>query len=219
MARTSLGLVALLLVCGCGSDASPGGGTGGQGGGAPTGGSGGSTSTGGSGGSTGTGGAGGSLPDGGPSPGDPSAALDTCFAGLRALATFNNQIATKRSADGRYTVRLALEYPPGFVGTSGTVPWATVRFAIVTPQGQLCIQDEKMLAKAYQGSLHNCMDSLEVTANGLTYKLKYPDTSPPERPDTILSISGATTVAPVTLATVSCKTQAGEACGSGGPCK
>jgi hypothetical protein len=146
------------------------------------------------------------------------AALDACFAGLRALATFNNQIATKRSANGSYAVRIALEYPPGYAGTSGTVPWFAIRFGIVTPQGQLCIQDEQLLKTAYKGSLHNCNDSFTVTSNGLTYQLKYPDTSP-ERPQTILSITGAAAVPPVTLATASCQRQAGGQCTSGGPCQ
>ena len=150
--------------------------------------------------------------------GDPTAALDTCFAGLRKLAEANNQISTKRSADGKYAVRIALEYPPGFVGTSGTVPWAAVRFAIVTPQRQLCVQDEKMLEKAYGGSLHNCNDVLKVTSDGVTYQLKYPDTTP-ERPATILSISGAAALPPTTLTMVSCQRQAGGQCLSGGPCQ
>jgi len=156
--------------------------------------------------------------DGGPSTGDPTAALDACFAGLRELAAFNNQIATKRSADGSYAVRLALEFPPGYVGTSGTVPWAAIRFAVVTPRGQLCIQDEKMLRDAYQGSLHNCNDVFKVASGGLNYQLKYPDTST-EHPEAILSISGAATVQPLMLTTASCQKQSGGDCYSGGPCR
>jgi hypothetical protein len=215
-------LLSLGLLCGCSSDsgqAGPpgsggsggaGGGTGGQGGGTPAGGSGG-----GGGGKAGTGGAGSGSGGAG---GDPTAALDACFAGLRKLAEANNQISTKRSADGKYAVRIALEDPPGFVGTSGTVPWAAVRFAIVTPQRQLCVQDEKVLKEAYGGSLHNCSDVLTVTSEGSTYQLKYPDTTP-ERPATILSISGAATLPPTTLTMVSCQRQAGGQCLSGGPCQ
>jgi hypothetical protein len=223
-------LLSLALLHGCSGGSGPGspggaGGTGavtgGQGGGSPTGGKGGSAGSGGaaggSGGATGgSGGTGGSLPDGGPPTGDPMAVLDACFAGLRTLAMIN-QIATKRSADGKYAVRIALEYPPGSVGTSGTFPWAAIRFAIVTPQGQLCIKDEGMLRAPYRGSLHNCNDVFTVTSNGITYQLKYPDTTP-ERPDTVLTITGGTTVPPVTLATVSCKSQSGGQCLSGGPC-
>src|SRR5688500_1515840 len=98
MPRKSLGpclatLLCLALLHGCSGDSGQAGppGTGGTGGGA-TGGSGGAT--GGSGGATGG--------SGGSSGGDPTAALDACFAGLRTL-TMVNQIATKRSADGRYT--------------------------------------------------------------------------------------------------------------------
>jgi hypothetical protein len=164
----------------------------------------------------GSGGTGGSPADGGSPTGDPSAALDECFVGLRMLSTMN-QIATKRSADGRYAVRIALEYPPGRVGTSGTVPWAAIRFAIVAPQGQLCIKDETALREPYKGSRHNCSDVFTITSNGVTYQLKYPDTTP-ERPDTILSVTGAAAVPPVTLATVSCQSQSGGQCLSGGPC-
>jgi len=45
----------------------------------------------------------------------------------------------------------------------------------------------------------------------------YPDTTP-ERPDTILSITGAAAVPPMTLATASCQGQSGGQCLSGGPC-
>src|SRR5688572_13164279 len=178
--------LALLHACsgdsGSGGTGGAGGVTGGRGGGSLTGGAGGGG--GGTGGSGGTGG----LSDGGPSTGDPTAALDACFTGLRTLARVN-QIGTKRSADGRYVLRIALEYPPGSVGTSGTYPWDAIRFAIVTPQGQLCVQDENMLKTAYMGSLHNCNDVFTVSSKGIIYQVKHPDTTP-ERPDTVLSISG-----------------------------
>ena len=214
------GLVALLsvgLVCGCSRDSGPAAGASG-GAGHGSGGAGGSTGNGGA--AVGSGGAGhgsggaGGRPDGGPPTGDPTAALDACFAGLRALATFNNQIATKRSADGRYLMRLALEYPPGSVGTSGTVPWFPIRFALVTPQAQLCLQDETALRAAYRGSRHNCSDTLTVSDGGVTYQLEHPDTTP-EHPDTLLSVGGA---APVTLTTVTCTRKPGDQCLSGGPC-
>jgi hypothetical protein len=231
-------LLSLGLLCGCSGDSgeagpSGPGGTGGTGavagggqGGALTGGSGGSAGNGGGGGGGGgRGGGGGGVggagtgdggPDAGPSTGDPLAALDECFVGLRELARVN-QIATKRSADGKYAVRIALEYPPGRVGTSGTFPWSAIRFALVTPQERLCIQDETMLQAPYRGSVHNCNDVFTITSNGVTYQLKHPDTTP-ERPATILSITGAAAVPPMTLATVTCQSQSSGQCLSGGPC-
>jgi hypothetical protein len=205
-----------------GSGAATGGnggtGTGGAGtGGAGTGGAGGSSlggagGGGGSGGAPGTGGAG----DAGPGDAPAAAYLDDCFAGLRTLE-MRAQTATKRSADGAYQLRLALEVPQGMLGTSGTVPWTAVRLAIVTPQKRVCIKDEAALKTAYTGSHHNCSDTMSVTVAGLTYLLKAPDTDP-QRAATTLTITGEAAVPAVTLTTASCTSTSGAACKSGGPC-
>jgi hypothetical protein len=232
--RPSLIGLALLLVgfAACGSSSSGGGGSGGSAGSAGTPGSGGrggsggagtggvAGSGGGTGGGMGTGGSGGAAGDAGS--GDvavdsgPSGHLDECFAGLRAL-TSTSQTATKRSANGAYEVRLAIEVPPDTAGTSGTRPWKLVRLAVVTPQTRLCVKDETALATAYKASLHNCSDSLTVTSAGLNYKLTLPDTDP-MRANTTLSITGEAAIPPVTLMTVTCTGSNGAACKSGGPC-
>jgi hypothetical protein len=89
---------------------------------------------------------------------------------------------------------------------------------MVTPQGPLCLQDENMLKAAYQGSRHNCNDSFTVSSNGLSYQLKHPDTTP-ERPETILTITGGAATPAMTLTTVKCQSQSGGQCLSGGPCQ
>jgi hypothetical protein len=235
-------IIALALAVACGSsDPAPPAGTGGAGGsskggsggtgtgGTGTGGSGtggmatGGTGSGGaaSGGTSGTGGspsggAGGTAPDGGSSDVPSASYLDDCFSGLRALAA-TSQVSNKRSSNGAYEVRIALEVPPGGVGTSGTKPWKAVRLGIVTPQKRVCIKDEAALVGAYKGSLHNCKDALTVTVDGLVYKLDLPDTDPNRAPTT-LSVTGEAAILPVMLPTVSCTTKSGAACTSGGPC-
>jgi hypothetical protein len=211
-------LTAALAVAACGSSSESPGGAGGEGssGGAGTGGgsgAGGSRNTGGSGVPTGgASGTGGSGTGGGGS--DATAYLDDCFAGLRKLAQMS-QTSDHNSSDGAYRVRLAIEYPPGTVGTSGTIPWAAVRVGIVTPQKRVCIKDQAALANAYMGSLHNCSDTLRVSSDGLVFELKPPDVSP-ERPVAKLTVTGA---AAVMLPTVTCKNTDGDGCASGGPCK
>ena len=163
-----------------------------------------------------TGGAGGNVPDAGGGNAPSATYLDDCFVGLRTLGA-RAQIATKRSANGAIQVRLALEVPPDAFGTSGTVPWVAIRLAIVTPQTRVCIKDEATLKTAYKTSLHNCMDSLSVTVDGLVYLLKAPDTDP-MRAATTLGITGEAAVPTTPLPTVSCTSTSGAACKSGGPC-
>jgi hypothetical protein len=142
--------------------------------------------------------------------------LDACFTGLRA-AVGDFQIGTKTSQDGRYRIRLALETADR-IGTSGSKPWAAFRFGIETPDGNLCVTDSAALAAAYKGSLHNCLDSFELTAGGRRFVISHPDTDP-TRPVSILTIfMGATMVAgPITLTSGACTARAAN-CRSGGPC-
>lgn len=202
-----------------GSGGTPGtGGTGtggtGTGGSAGTGGAG----TGGSAG-TGGGGAGGSPgPDGGGGDGgSPEDFLTQCFSGLRPLAP-RSQTASKRSSNSAYHLRLAIEVPPDSIGTSGTQPWKAVRVGIVTPQARVCIKEEAALVAAYKGSHHNCADVLTVTAGGLIFTIKPPDTDP-ARATTTLTITGEGGTPAVTLPTVSCTGTNNAACKSGGPCQ
>jgi hypothetical protein len=196
---------------------STGGSSGGNGSGGTGSGAGGNAADGSAGGTGGgSGGAGGSGPDAGGGTLTPAAYLDDCFAGLRTLA-MRAQIATKRSANDAYQVRLALESPPGSVGTSGTVPWTAVRLAIVTPQTRICIKDEAALKTAYTSSHHNCTDTLSVTVAGLVYLLKAPDTDP-MRAATTLGVTGEAAIPTTALPTVSCTSTSGAACKSGGPC-
>jgi hypothetical protein len=222
----SSSLVSLALGCfvACSSprtDAPGDTGSGGTGAGGNTSASGGASGSGGTAGSggSGVGGAGGidaSVPDAGDGTVSAAAYLDECFAGLRSLGP-RAQIATKRSANGGIHVRLALEVPPGGFGTSGTLPWAAVRLAIVTPQKRLCIKEEAVLKTAYKGSLHNCMDSLSVTSDGLVFLLKAPDTDP-MRDATTFGITGDAAIPTTPVPTVSCTTTSGAVCKSGGPC-
>jgi hypothetical protein len=144
----------------------------------------------------------------------PATDLDACFQGLRKLAV-QSQIATKKSADGKYQVRLALERIPDSVGTSGTVPWRVVRIGFVTPAASACVKEESTLAGAYKGSLHNCSDTLKVTAGATTFDLKTPDTTP-GRTQAQLSVNGGT-AQPLTQ--VTCMKDGGGECTSGGPCQ
>jgi len=213
---------------GSGTGGNPGsGGSGGR----ADGGSGGATGSGGSpgsgggaGGAGGTPGSGGSTDAGGDlatdrasdGPGGGGPTLDACFAGLRA-AVGSFQIGNKASADGKFRVRLALE-DRGRIGTSGSKAWSAFRFAIETPDGNVCVNEELALAQAYKGTLHNCMDTFDLTVAGRRYLIAYPDTDP-SRPKSSLKIfMGATmTVGPVDLDNGTCMTAAGQ-CRSGGPC-
>ena len=149
----------------------------------------------------------------------PAAFLDDCFVGLRPLASSLWQISDRSSSNGAYRVRLAIEYPPGSVGTSGTIPWKAVRIGILTPQKQVCIKDEAALASVYKGSHHNCMDSLVVMSGGLNYEIKPPDVAPGRKVAT-LSVTGEAAIPAVMLPTTTCKGKDGEGyCASGGPCQ
>jgi hypothetical protein len=214
---------------GAGSGGAGGAGATGSGGNQGAGGAGGATGSGGNPGSGGSGGAAGATGTGGQAdagvdltadrvddvgPGGPT--VDACFAGLRA-AVGSFQIGTKASADGKYRVRLALETGNRF-GTSGSQPWAAFRFAIETPDGNLCVKEEPALAQAYKGTLHNCGDTFELTVAGRRYLIAYPDTDP-SRPQSSLKIfMGTTMVAgPIGLANGACMAGVAQ-CRSGGPC-
>jgi hypothetical protein len=148
--------------------------------------------------------------------------VDDCFVGLRALKG-GTQDATRASADGKYRMRLALETADRG-GTSGSYAWAAIRFALETPDGNVCVTDEAALASAYVGSHHNCMDVLTVTSDGRTYVVRNPDSAADYadktkwRRDATLTIStgGAMTAGPVTLSTTKCNSGG---CTSGGPCQ
>jgi hypothetical protein len=128
-----------------------------------------------------------------------------------------NQVATKRSANGAYQVRLALEADPGGIGTSGTVPWKAIRLAVVLPNKFVCLEEDA-LRSGYKTSLHNCTDVLTASDSGLTYQLKAPDTDP-TRADTTLSVTGEAAIPPVKLTTASCTSTGRADCKSGGPCQ
>ena len=142
--------------------------------------------------------------------------MNDCFAGLRARAG-DHQTATKASADRSVWARLALETGDRF-GTSGTKPWGLIRLGLVTGDARVCIKDEAMLATAYKTSHHNCMDSLELTVDGVRYRLEAPDTDAARANTTFRSFRGANmTAGPTALPTVSCTARSGQ-CRSGGPC-
>jgi hypothetical protein len=152
--------------------------------------------------------------------------VDECFAGLpRGEGSW--QDATKASADGAYRMRLAIETGQRG-GTSGSYAWGVYRFALTTPTASVCITDRAMLAQAYMGSHHNCMDVLTVTAGGRRYVINGPDTAISfvdqtrfRRPATLTVFEGATMVAgPITMATVACNSTGAPdgKCRSGGPC-
>jgi hypothetical protein len=231
-------LIVLFAAAACDSSSNPGGTGGGGGGGsggaggsqAGTGGRGGmggsSGTTGGASGAGGSGGSGGSgATDGREAASDVTngggfagAFLDDCFNGLRPLAEFMSQISDRTSSNGAYRVRLAIEYPPGYIGTSGTIPWKAVRIGIVTPQKQVCIKDEAALANAYKGSHHNCADVLTVVTQGLAFEIKPPDVAP-GRAVTTLAVTGEGAIPAVMLPTVTCKASRNDNCASGGPCQ
>jgi hypothetical protein len=218
-------LVVLALV-GCGSGSPPADSGAGGAGGAGTGGA------------VGTGGADGSLPrdsgtavDAASSPDQGSMmttgkSVDECFAGLRKLQG-GFQDATSASSDGKYKMRLALETGDRG-GTSGSYAWAAVRFALETPDGNVCVTDEAALSKAYAATHHNCMDVLTVTSGSRTYRIDNPDAAADyanpmawRRSGTLRITTGAQPVGPIMLQTQKCNAAqaAGPACMSGGPCQ
>jgi hypothetical protein len=131
------------------------------------------------------------------------------------------QLATKVSADGAVRARIALETGTRF-GTSGTFPWLPIRFALQTPDEQICITDEAALAAAYRiPTRHNCADVLELTIDGRRYRLLAPDTRVPIRTVATLSVFAGASLerGPLSLATTSCTSHLPSApCLSGGPC-
>jgi len=217
-------LLALVLV-GCGSSATPadGGGTGGAG----TGGGGGAGGA-----DSGGGRDGGAAADASAAPDQGSMmtgkSVDDCFVGLRMLRG-GFQDATRVSPDGKYRMRLALETADRG-GTSGSYAWQAIRFALETPDGNVCITDEAALANAYAATHHNCMDVLTVSSGGRTYRIDHPDSAADyanpmvwRRDATLTVLMGATTIAgPMTLQSTKCnaanRTGPG-ACTSGGPCQ
>ncbi|HEY0715767.1 MAG TPA: hypothetical protein VGF45_23995, partial [Polyangia bacterium] len=121
-----------------------------------------------------------------------AASLDACFAGLRPTQARTNQVGNKATADGRYQVRLALEYTPGMIGTSGTKPLRAYRFGIVTPEGIVCVSDEATLMNAYKVSHHNCDDTFDLTFQGRRYQITQPAVDP-TLPGAQLTITEGTT--------------------------
>jgi hypothetical protein len=208
----------VLVLCGCGSSATPSDGGGGGGG---TGGGGGADAAASVGADTGL------AADTSPAPDQGSMmmtgkSVDECFVGLRALEG-SSQDATRASADGKYKMRLALETADRG-GTSGSYAWAAVRFALQTPDGNVCITDEAALGKTYMGSHHNCMDVLTVNSGGHTYAIQNPDSASDYVDKTkwrrngslTISMGGTMTAGPITLLTTRCNSAT---CASGGPCQ
>ena len=125
------------------------------------------------------------------------ARLAQCFEGLRPLqGSFIR--ATKRSADGKVQVGLAVETADRF-GTSGTAPFALVRFAIVADGKMACVTSPP--AGAYKVSHHNCKDTASVTVEDVRY-----DLSEPVSPITPISAFRGTTQlwGPLPLTDTSC---------------
>jgi hypothetical protein len=176
--RFYLAMAMLLAACGSGEN----GGVGGSGG--ASGGRGGAGARGGSGGAPAGDAAdsGGAPADTGPAPerdmGSDSSAppvsadkfLAQCFEDLRPLQGWFMK-ATKLSADGKVQVRLAVETADRF-GTSGTSPFALVRFAIVADGKMACLTSPP--AGAYKVTHHNCKDTASVTVDDIRYELSDP---------------------------------------------
>ena len=172
----------------------------------------------------------GAKPEGGSAPDVASMmmgakSVDECFTGLRALVGAF-QDATRTSADGKYTLRLALETADRG-GTSGSYAWAAVRVALETPEGSLCISDETTLAGAYKGSHHNCMDTLTVGYGNTRYVIRNPDSAADYADKTKWRREGRLEItredvvlAPIPLQTIKCNksNRSDGACASGGPC-
>lgn len=182
--------------------------------------SGGAVNSGGMGGDTSPGG------DTGSGGNDSGQSLDACFSNLRETEG-SFQDATKASADGEYTVRLALETGDGF-GTSGTKTWYAFRLGIETPEGTVCVTDEVALKEGYTLSHHNCGDVLEVTVGDVRYVIENPDSAADyidpqtwRRPGELTLFENDVQVGePIRLDTVSCNASSdGDGlCRSGGPC-
>jgi hypothetical protein len=147
--------------------------------------------------------------------------FDRCFNGMRAhRGSF--QLATKMGAGGGTGIRIALETGRR-LGTSGTVPWLPIRFALATASERLCITDEAALEAAYRRTTHNCRDVLDLLAGARRYEVQFPDTrlSGPARTVAILSVYAGSTLiqGPTSLTTTTCATQLPALpCTSGGPC-
>jgi hypothetical protein len=152
--------------------------------------------------------------------------VDECFEGLRdGEGSF--QDATKESVDGLYCMRLALETADRS-GTSGTSPWSAFRFALETPDGNICITDEGVLADALMVTHHNCADVLTISSGDRRYVIDNPDSAVDygdpnswRRPATLTLFEGDTMIGePIRLDTVSCNdtSDAEQRCISGGPC-
>jgi len=124
-------------------------------------------------------------------------------------------IATKRSADGRLRVRLALDTQDLF-GTTGTMPWRLVRLGVEVDGAVSCITEPAQLT--YVGSHHNCSDKASATSGRWSFELRGPD-----RSTALLTVREDGTVVhdTVELTDESCSstTPIGpETCRSGGPC-
>jgi hypothetical protein len=202
-------------------------GSGGSGGRGGTGGVAGSGGTGGSGGGNGGGGSGGRMADAGTdaptgdmrpggSDASPGRYLDDCFTPPPARMG-RHQIATKASADGKVRIRTALDDGER-LGTSGSVPWDVLRFAIEADGSGGCVNRGPNLV--YKPSpRHNCNDGLVATVNGVRYEVKFPD-----KPlATVTAFQGTNMLwGPVEVADVGCMAVTSDgrprACGSGGPC-
>jgi hypothetical protein len=96
--------------------------------------------------------------------------LDQCFEGLRPLQGWFIR-TSKRSADGKVQFRMAVETADRF-GTSGTSPFAMVRFAIVADGKTACLTSPP--AGAYKVTHHNCKDTATITVDDRRYEISDP---------------------------------------------
>lgn len=124
-------------------------------------------------------------------------------------------VATKRSADGRLRLRIALD-TMGQFGTPGTMPWRLVRLGVEADEVVTCVREAAALT--YVGSHHNCLDEAQASAGARTFELRGPD-----RSVTLFTVrlDAGTVHDFVELSNEDCSslTPLGhEVCRSGGPC-
>lgn len=140
--------------------------------------------------------------------------LDECFAGLPGRVG-TQMLATKKSADGRFRVRIALDTMDSS-GTSGTMPWSLLRLGVEQDGAVSCITQPSQLS--YVGSHHNCLDKAGATAGAMAFELEDPDDG-----STSLTVRKDGTVVheSVVLTDESCSSSTPigpQTCRSGGPC-
>jgi hypothetical protein len=105
-------------------------------------------------------------------------------------------------------------------GSPGTFAWEPKRLAVRTRTEGICITDQAALKAGYMLSHHNCSDLLRVSSGDRQVEVAPPDTLLPVRKISVVKVSagGTDLVGPVALDVLSCTTNSGAVCTSGGPC-